>query len=318
MTKRTFLLSAQGGFGRSETTPCLRPVHGRSSMSVCERKAAVYRCLVFLPATIVCLVIASAVRAQVIPPHYFSDARMPPGAVGAQQLWRAGVVVPMYYQPVRILAPENAIVSVAENGQFGPGKGHDVIVGLLVGHVYRLRVSNIPGYEDFEVFPTVEIVSRLFPPPGKRWQYPVPVVLTKEELVMALEGRLVTRVVYLEDPQRASPIPQNPLDQPYYEADSTANILEVADRLGRPMVIVRMGSRVPDWDADSRRFLFETPPVEWPPQAPAKTGQAGAEQANVPIERSGLEPGLSGRDYPRVALPYPFSTRQPGLPTNRH
>ena len=37
--------------------------------------------------------------------------------------------------------------------------------------------------------------------------------------------------------------------------------LEAADRLGRPIAILRMGSRVPMPDEDQGRFLFQQPPA---------------------------------------------------------
>ncbi len=219
------------------------------------------------------------------PPHYFSDARMPPGAVGQQQLWRAATLVPYYFQPVRLIVPGNALVSVAENGKFSAAQPHELKVGLLVGRIYRFRVSNIDGWEEIEVFPSVEVLSRLHPPESLRWRYPIPVVLTEEDLRLAIEGRLVTRVVYLEDPHQAAPIAQRPDEQPFYDADPSENILMTADRLGRPMLIVRLGSRVPTDDIDSRNFLFDSPPVQWPPGHQA-AAEGPAQMKREPIWQS--------------------------------
>ncbi|GIW92985.1 MAG: hypothetical protein KatS3mg110_1026 [Pirellulaceae bacterium] len=224
-------------------------------------------------------------------PHYFSDARMPPGAVGQQQLWRAGPVAPVYYQPVRIIVPGNALVSVAENGTFSQAQPHELTVGLLLGKIYRFRIANIAHYEEVELFPSVEVLSRLHPPEELRWRYPIPVVITEDDLRMAMDGRLVTRVIYLEDPQQAAPIAQAPEEQPYYDADPSENVLLTADRLGRPMLIVRLGSRVPTWDASRNQFLFDSPPVQWPPVA--------NRVAELPV-RSGLEPPLEGGPFPRL------------------
>jgi hypothetical protein len=287
-------------------------------------QAGLRRCLVW--SVLLVVSITASMHGQTPGPHYFLDARQPPGAIGAQQAWRTGPAVAPYFQPVRIVVPESALVSVAENGQFGAPHRGAVTVGLLVGQVYRIKVSNIPVYEDHEVFPSIEVISRLFPPPGKQWEYPVPVVLPQEDLVLALEGRLVTRVVYLEDPQRAAPVPQTRDDQPYYEAKASENILETADRLGRPMVIVRLGSRVPNWDTDNGQFLFYTPPVQWPQEAPGTRDARNAPQENPwgqnpPMHTSrwqeALEPGFSGRDIPRIPLLSPKVTTPTVLPVNR-
>ena len=37
--------------------------------------------------------------------------------------------------------------------------------------------------------------------------------------------------------------------------------LKVADKLGRPMAILRMGSRIPDMDAAHARFIYGSPPL---------------------------------------------------------
>ena len=51
--------------------------------------------------------------------------------------------------------------------------------------------------------------------------------------------------------------------------------MQAADRLGRPMAILRMGSRVPLADEDQSRFLYLQPPVtlfEPPPVIDRKKG----------------------------------------------
>src|SRR5207253_2647532 len=73
--------------------------------------------------------------------------------------------------------------------------------GMLIGSVYRLRVIGIPRHEGVEVFPTIEVVNRLYPPPGQELRFPVPVELTLEDLELAMEGHFVTRIIYLEYPK---------------------------------------------------------------------------------------------------------------------
>ncbi len=87
------------------------------------------------------------------------------------------------------------------------------------------------------------------PPPGQELRFPIPIELTLEELDLAASGRYITRVIYLEDPRTALGVREDPDRQRYYEVDSTSDPLEVADRIGRPMAILRMGSRIPT-DAD--------------------------------------------------------------------
>jgi hypothetical protein len=207
-----------------------------------------------------CATLAAAIAvAEDAPVHYLHAGAMPPGAIGSQQLLRGGPL-PGYFQPVEVKAPEGAMISMAADGAFQPAQGSIVTAGMLIGAVYRLRVTNIPFQEGLEVFPTIEVVDRLYPPIGSEGRFPIPIQLTKEELELALAGKFVTRVIYLEDPLCALPVAEDPDHQEYFEAAPADNPLEVADRLGRPMAILRMGGRLPDAEGPDAAFLYGSPP----------------------------------------------------------
>ncbi len=130
---------------------------------------------------------------------------------------------------------------------------------MLIGAVYRLRISNIPSQAGLEVYPTIEVIDRLYPPVGQEFRFPIEIELTQEELEMALAGKFVTRVVYLEEPEAALPAAQQPGDQNYFEAAEGENPLDIADTLGRPVAIVRMGARVPDASGLDETFMYGSP-----------------------------------------------------------
>jgi len=150
-----------------------------------------------------------------------------------------------YFQPVRIRAPQGARIALAEEGAFGASQPDEMLVGLQVGPVYRFRVTELVGAEGAEVFPTVEVIDRLYPPAGLAVRYPIPIELTADELDMAAQGMLVTRVIYLEEPSSALPVEQSGREQPWVEAPRGADPLVIADELGRPVAILRIGGRVP-------------------------------------------------------------------------
>jgi hypothetical protein len=237
--------------------------------------------------------------------HYFQDARMPPGAVGAAQIWRqipgAGT-----WQPVRLFGPGTMLISVAEDGRFSTAEAGQLNVALLVGQVYRLRISNIPQYEDFEVYPSLEIINRVYPPAGQHWRFAVPIELAREDLELAIQGQLVTRVIYLEDPRAALPAAQDLQRQRYFDVPPHEDPLHAADRLGRPMAILRMGSRVPDFDPATGQFLFHSPPFLKHVPGPEREVPA-ASDARLP----GLEPGSAGQLIPRLPLGEPSAARPP-------
>lgn len=166
-----------------------------------------------------------------------------------------------YFQPVEIRAPDGALILTAVEGAFDKPRTAPLVVGMQLGAVYRLQVTQIPNHPGLEVYPTVEVIDRLFPPPGEVWRFPIPIDLTQIELEMALEGKFVTRVIYLEDPERAIPVATDQGRQSWFEAAPGENPLEVADQLGRPMAILRMGGRVPDEKGPDRQFLFGSPPL---------------------------------------------------------
>ena len=149
--------------------------------------------------------LAAMLRAQQPPVHYWHQGVMPPGAIGSRQLMRGGPL-PGFFQPVEIKAPSGALISLAADGQFDePGQGSRK-VGLLIGSVYRLRVTGIRLAAGLEVFPTVEIIDRTYAPIGMELRFPIPIELSQEDLRLALEGKFVTRVIYLENPRNALPV----------------------------------------------------------------------------------------------------------------
>ena len=94
-----------------------------------------------------------------------------------------------------------------------------------------------------ELYPVVEIVGHLHRPeaidPGK---YPIRIVFTQDDMDDAVDrGRLVTKVIYLEDPDQAIPF-KLPKDQvSVLTLNPTEPPLRVATALGRPVAIVRLG-----------------------------------------------------------------------------
>jgi len=208
------------------------------------------------------------------PWHYLNKSDSPPGLIGQRQLERGGPL-PGYFQPVEVTAPAGTLVSAVGNGTFSEPKPAKLLAGMLIGQVYRLKVANIRNHEGEEVFPTIEVIDRLYPPPGQAARFPIPIQLTDEELRWALDGRYILRVIYLEDVQSAPPVRQEPGEQRFTEIPPGHDAMQAADRVGRPMAILRMGSRVPLTDEEQSQFLYHQPPVllfEPPPIIDRKKG----------------------------------------------
>ena len=195
---------------------------------------------------------SSPLSAQVPQRHWLHSSALPPGAIGSQRLLRRGPLSPYrqgYVQPVEVAAPPGVAISVVSGGGFTTPHSDTLLAGMTLGQVYRLKVSGVTNYESVDIYPTVEVIDRLYPPQGKALKFPIPVQLTQEELQLAAAGSFVTRVIYVEDPKQALPIEQPIVhgrrEQQWFEVRCDQDPLLVADMLGRPVAILRIGSRLP-------------------------------------------------------------------------
>jgi len=193
--------------------------------------------------------------------HFQHSAQNPPGMIGSIRLQQGGPVHG-FFQPVQLTAPEGVLIGMPEQGEFPNVVEGAVHAGMLIGKPYRVQLLNLPEeFESRELYPTIEIIDRTYAPPGLERRFPIPVVFNENDLKLAAAGMLVTRVIYIEDPHQAIPGAQEPGDQLWHDAGPKANPLEVADQLGRPVAIVRLGGRQPDrrggpdWE-----FLYGCPP----------------------------------------------------------
>ena len=230
--------------------------------------------------TVCCLWLATdSLLAQQFRPapnaHYPNNALMPPGQVGSQMLLRGGPI-PGYFQPTQLRCPQGGSIAIATNGKFAGGTPSVLNAGLLIGSPYRLKITEIPGLPGVELYPTVELLDRLHPPAGLETRFPIPIHLTAQELRMAAEGLFVTRVIYLEDPTNPVAIQDQADRQRFFDVRFNEDPLRVADQLGRPMAILRIGSKQPRMDRQTGRFMFSSPPVRsiMPP-----------EQSSIPADK---------------------------------
>jgi hypothetical protein len=202
-----------------------------------------------------------AAAAQERPVHRHYHPALPPGAIGSQRLVANGPLSG-YIQPVEIRGPAGTRVALAAEGGFDEPREVPVLVGLNIAPVYRLRVTNIPFRPGVEVYPTLEVIDRLYPPAAKILEFPIPVELTDEDLHLAANGQFVTRVIYVEDPEQAIPVQGDPRRQSWFDVPRGQDPLTAAIQLGRPVAILRIGSRVPDL-ADPDCTWCATPPVTY-------------------------------------------------------
>jgi uncharacterized repeat protein (TIGR01451 family) len=146
---------------------------------------------------------------------------------------------------VRVAGPEGLTVTFLE----GPSRGRTLdlpaTVGLRPGWFYRLQINGLP--EGAVLYPSLHVIGTLkLPPRQKAADHPAPVVFTAADIRDALNGALVTKVVLLEDPEKALPTPLIEGEPAEVEVAPGDDPVAYAKTLGRPVMIVRIGRREPE------------------------------------------------------------------------
>jgi uncharacterized repeat protein (TIGR01451 family) len=145
---------------------------------------------------------------------------------------------------VRFAGPIGARVTFYRGRPGGETFAVPFTAGFRPGYIYRFRMSHLPDQpEDFSLFPSLEVRAVLQLPPGQRaWNFAAPLVFS-DDVDRVLAGSLVTRVVALEDPERAVPVATKP-DRPLeFQVLPGRDPIEEARERGRPMLVFRMGQR---------------------------------------------------------------------------
>jgi hypothetical protein len=256
---------------------------------------------------------AAMLHAQQPNVHYWHQGVMPPGAIGSRQLQRGGPL-PGFFQPVEIKVPQGAMISLAADNQFDQPRSGSRKAGMLIGSVYRMRVTNIRHAEGAEVFPTVEVIDRLYAPVGQETRFAIPVDITEEDLKLALDGKFVTRVIYLENPRNALPAREISKSQAWFEAAPGQDPLAVADGLGRPVAILRLGARLPDQGADPF-FFFGSPPLVAIAADPAAAMREPVAPKESVAPKSKKPAPIREPAIPRVEILSPPPGFAPSVPT---
>ena len=193
--------------------------------------------------------------------HYVYDQYVPPGVAGHMSVM-SGTVRPFVPQQVRIHLPEEGKVTYYDGAVNRPvSVAAPSQAAMVVGAMYRIKLSDMVRFPHTEFFPSIELIDELHPPPGQAERFPIEIELLEEELALAARGRMVTKVVYLEQPDRV-PL-ANLRDTPrVIDVAPGGNAIAEADALGRPIAIVRLGGRLPDPHAPDVQFWGSLAPIQ--------------------------------------------------------
>src|SRR5262249_40061971 len=95
------------------------------------------------------------------------------------------------------------------------------------------------------IYPTLEVRGSLVLPGSLRAaSYPATIHLTAEDIASIQTGAYVTKVIYLENPEIARPIATRPEEPVEITVRPLEDPVAEARAAGRPVLIVRFGSRM--------------------------------------------------------------------------
>lgn len=112
------------------------------------------------------------------------------------------------------------------------------------GALYRLKVSQIPGYEGVELYPTIEVGPALPRTAAYIEHNAIPVQFTQEDIDQVLSGNFVTKVIYLPDAEYQELAIAGVETLVSTRLDPGVDPIVEADRRGSILGIVRIGNKL--------------------------------------------------------------------------
>ncbi len=110
------------------------------------------------------------------------------------------------------------------------------------GAVYRLKLTDIPGHEGLELYPTLEVAPAAPSSAAYLAHNAVPIEFTDEDFDQVRAGNYVTKVIYLPDPEYQELAIAGVETLVSTRLAPGVDPIAEADRRGTILVIVRMGS----------------------------------------------------------------------------
>src|SRR5262249_21666891 len=144
------------------------------------------------------------------------------------------------------ITPEGVRVTAYPGTSLARSYNAPTVMGLRPGYIYRFELTNLPYNPGKVLYPEVEVRGVLVPRAGMKYMdYPIPLVFSLADIDRVMQGAVITKVIYLEDPEKAIPtevLPDHPVETP---DDTERQAIRSAGENGRLMAIVRLGDRKP-------------------------------------------------------------------------
>ncbi|GIW86802.1 MAG: hypothetical protein KatS3mg108_1126 [Isosphaeraceae bacterium] len=186
---------------------------------------------------------------------------------------------------------------------------------FLQGYIYRLKLSNIPGREGMNLYPTLEVAPSTPATDAYLTHNPIPVQFTEEDFDQVQAGNFVTKVIYLPDPryQELAVAGVETLVSTRLEPGIDP-VLE-ADRRGTILLIIRLGGIDLEMPSSGSGTIATSPIVDesipsQPPAPPASLMLPSAPVDSPPVNPA---PTLPQPPAPDLAQPPAPPAPDPGF-----
>lgn len=146
---------------------------------------------------------------------------------------------------------------VIGDGTFGsdplivPGR-----VEFAQGGIYRLKLTDIPGREGVELYPTVEVGTASYRTAAYLAHNAIAIQFTEDDLDQALSSNFVTKVIYLPDPEFQGEAISGIDTLVSNRLEPGLDPIVEADRRGSILAIVRLGNKDVELSGASGGFAF--------------------------------------------------------------
>lgn len=239
---------------------------------------------------------------------------------------------------VRFVGPDGMIVGwqvpggYAENQLVAPAR-----YNFVQGHTYRLKLTNIPGYEGLAIYPTLQIYPAHPNTDAYLSHNSLPLQITTEDLDQVQSNNFVTKVIYLPDAKYQELAIANVETLVSTRLDPGVDPIHEADKMGTIMAVLRMGNMdqelstpLPAHAAPDAASLDGTGAIQQTAYRVAADGNAGQLVPPMPIGPAGgshqaipsammvAGAGLPGQPVGMPVWGMPYTGTPIGLPGPTH
>jgi uncharacterized repeat protein (TIGR01451 family) len=158
---------------------------------------------------------------------------------------------------MRAVLPEGVTLNPTPGRADSKAYASNTLFGFRPGYWYSLKLDNLPGFPGKQLYPVLEVRGSIIPRPGMKYmEFAALLAITQEDVQRAFAGAVITKVIYLENPERAIPSSAT-ADRPIeIRSDTERDALLESETSGRIVAILRLGDREPDSE-DLERFSID-------------------------------------------------------------